>query len=154
MEPQADEVERDEHRRLGVELFNRTWALMETRDRTADDDLLMLHMAHASAYHWLHADHGPEHRARSEWQISRVHCVLGQPEPARFHAEACLRICEQHGIGDWDLGFAYEALARSAMVAGDADQMAAWLERARAAAEEIADPEDRAVLGQDLATIA
>jgi hypothetical protein len=127
---------------------------MEMRDRTWEDDLLMLHTAHASAYHWRHADHGPEHRARSEWQVSRAHCVLGQADPARFHAEACLRICEEHRIGDWDLAFAYEALARAAMVAGDPVKVGTWLERARAAAEDIDDPEDRAVLEQDLASIA
>jgi len=38
-----------DHRQLGVDLFNETWRLMETRE----DDDRMLHCAHASAYHWL-----------------------------------------------------------------------------------------------------
>ena len=154
MEPTQDDTDRDEHRRLGVDLFNGTWTLMEQTDRTPEDDLTMLHMAHASAYHWRLAVHGPENRARSEWQISRVHTVLGQPEPARYHAEACLRICEEHGIGDWDIAFAHEALARAAMVAGDRAGMDAHLERARELGALIAEPEERALLEQDLATIA
>ncbi|MGZ4132753.1 MAG: MerR family transcriptional regulator [Actinomycetota bacterium] len=153
MEPTHDDADRDDHRRIGVELFNETWTLMEKTDRTPEDDLAMLHTAHASAYHWSQAVHGPEHRARGEWQISRVHTVLGQPEPARYHAEACLRICEEHGIGDWDVAFAHEALARAAMVAGDRAAMDAHLERARELGAQIADPEDRALLEQDLATI-
>lgn len=154
MEPTQDDADRDEHRRQGVELFNETWTLMEKTDRTPEDDLAMLHTAHASAYHWGQAVHGPEHRARGEWQISRVHTVLGQPEAARYHAEACLRICQEHGIGDWDIAFAHEALARAAMVAGDRATMDAHVARARELGEGIADPEDRALLEQDLATIA
>jgi DNA-binding transcriptional MerR regulator len=153
MEPVHDDADRDDHRRIGVDLFNETWTLMERTDRSPEDDLAMLHTAHASAYHWSMAVHGPEHRARSEWQISRVHTVLGQPEAARYHAEACLRICEEHGIGDWDVAFAHEALARAAMLAGDRATMDDHLERARELGELIADPEDRVLLEQDLATI-
>ena len=37
-----------DHRRLGVDLFNEVWRLMETRE----DDDRMLHAAHAMRYHW------------------------------------------------------------------------------------------------------
>ena len=122
-------------------------------DRSADEDLRMLHMAHASRFLWGEVG-GPEHRARGEWQVSRVYTVLRRPEPAEVHARACLRICEEHGIGDWDLAFAHEAIARAAMIAGDAERTETHLARARALGEMIADPEDRELLEQDLATIA
>ena len=47
--PSSDTVE---HRRLGVDLFNGTWRLLERDDRTRADDDRMLHMAHASRFHW------------------------------------------------------------------------------------------------------
>jgi hypothetical protein len=50
-----------------------------------------------------------------------------------WHARRCLEICEVNGIGDWDLAFAYEALARAWRVAGDRDQAARFLLQAKAA---------------------
>ncbi|HTG48795.1 MAG TPA: hypothetical protein VK646_14180 [Actinomycetota bacterium] len=139
-------------RQLAVDLFNRTWTLLDMPERSAEDDVTMIHMAHASRHHWA-AVGGPENLARGEWQCSRVYAALGRAEPARYHAERCLAICEANAIGDWDLAYAYEALARAAAVAGDADERARWLERARAAAQDVADPEDREHLEEDLATV-
>ena len=77
---------------------------------------------------------------RSEWQCSRVYAVLGRPEPALHHARRCLELCEQHGIGDWVLGFAYEALARAHAVAGDGAEDASngspWRQARRVAEED------------------
>ena len=48
-----------------------------------------------------------------------------------WHARRCLAICEEHGIADWDIAFAWEAIARAASVAGDEKEAAAALVRAR-----------------------
>jgi hypothetical protein len=141
-----------DHKKLGADLFNRTWELMEKSDRTRDDDALMIHMAHASAYHWLQVG-TPENVARSHWQCSRMYTVLGRPEPAMYHARLTLDICQRNNLGDFDLAFAYEALARACAVASDMDESAHWLAKARAASADIADPEDRDLLRSDLATI-
>jgi hypothetical protein len=140
------------HRQWGSSLFNGVWELMDRADRTPDQDGLMIHQAHASLYHWLQGG-TPNHAARGEWQCSRVYCLLGRPEPALYHARRVLEICQRYGIGDWDLAFAYEALARAHSVAGDPDQTRHWLEQARQAGAEIAEDEDRDLLLSDLATI-
>ena len=57
------------------------------------------------------------------------------------------------GIGDWDLAFAYEALARAHAIAGDARQAREYTDQALAAAEDIAQDEDRDLLLGDLETI-
>ena len=95
----------------------------------------------------------PENLERGEWQVSRVYSVLGRSEPAIYHARRCLELCQAHNIADWDLAFAYEALARAALVAGDRAACAEYLAQARAAAESIADAEDREHLHEELATI-
>ncbi|HLX19745.1 MAG TPA: hypothetical protein VKR23_06300 [Gaiellaceae bacterium] len=138
-------------RELGIELFNKTWALMESPDRDPDE---LLHCAHASAYHWMQAG-TVANRARSEWQCSRVYAVLGRPEPALHHARRCLEICESapDEIEEFDLPFAYEALARAYAVGGDEAGAREWLDRARTASERIADEDDRVLLEADLATI-
>ena len=138
-----------EERQRGVDLFNEVWRLIETRE---DDDRL-LHSAHASAYYWAAAPEcKPENRARSEWQISRVYTVLGRGEPAVWHARRCLEWCESAGIGDWDLAYAYEALARAHGVAGS-PEAAGWKAKARVAGDAIADAEDREHFEEDYATL-
>jgi len=137
-----------EHRRLGVELFNDTWRLIESRE----DDETMVNEAHASAYHWSRAPEcRPENLARGHWMISRVYALVGRAEPALHHARRCLELCDSHDLRDWDLGFAYEALARAHRVAGDAAAVARY--RSLAEGVEIADAEDRDLLVQDLATL-
>lgn len=142
-----------QHRRLGIDLYNDTWRLMEKEDRTPDEDALMLAQTYASLYHWLQAGAGPEHSARGEWQISRVYCVLERGEAALHHARRVLDICQRHGIGDWDVAVAYEALARASAVAGDQAEARRWLEQARLATEDIAEDDDREVVLADLETI-
>jgi ubiquinone/menaquinone biosynthesis C-methylase UbiE len=82
-----------------------------------------------------------------------VYAVLDRAEPCLHHARRVLDLCREHGIGDWDLAFAYEALSRGHAVAGDHAAARVSLADARAAAENIADPEDRALLESDLATV-
>jgi hypothetical protein len=143
------------HRALGIELFNQTWKLMDQQDRSVEEDDAMLHMAHASAHHWRAEGSGAtaNNLARSEWQVSRVYTVLGRGEPAGYHARRCLEICQANGIGDWDLAYAYEALARAAGIAGDLTAAERWAEQAHRAAEDIAEDEDRDAVLTDLATI-
>ncbi|WP_421732214.1 MerR family transcriptional regulator [Cellulomonas sp.] len=141
-----------DERRLAVDLFNGVWRLLENEDRTVEDDDRMVHMAHASRYHWGQVG-APENRSRGEWQVSRVYSVLGRVEPALHHAQRGLEICQAHGIADWDLAYAYESLARAHAVAGDKDQARSWTEQALAAAEEIAQDDDRELLLSDLESV-
>jgi hypothetical protein len=146
----TDEPIELDHRRIGIDLFNGTWELIETPDRSRADDDRMLHMAHASRHHWGFVA-TPAHLARGEWLCSRVYALLGRPEPCRHHAQRVLELCTENGLTDWDLAFAHEALARAHAVAGD-------LTAARSSTEAaldvpIAEDEDRHHLLDDLATI-
>ncbi len=143
----------DEHMRIGIALFNATWTLMEKENRTRDEDDNMLHMAHASRYHWGASGADAAHLARGEWQCSRVYAILGRSEPSLHHARRVLDLCEENGIGGFDLAFGYEALARGHAVAGDAEQARACTERALAAAGDIAEDDDRELLLSDLESI-
>ena len=51
------------------------------------------------------------------------------------------------------LGYAYEALARAAAVAGNEQDMATYLEKARAAANGVQEADNRKMLLDDLLTI-
>jgi hypothetical protein len=145
-------MDADEQRELAKSLYNRVWTLLETEGRTPEQEDEMIHLAHASRFHWGEVG-GPEHGARGEWQCSRVYSVLGRGEPAIHHAARCLEICEEQGLRDWDLAFAYEALSRAHRAAGDVDEAARYKDLAREAGEEIADAEDREVFDADFATL-
>jgi hypothetical protein len=142
----------DDERRLAATLFNRVWDLLERTDRSPDEDDAMLHTAHASRYHWGVAGE-PVHRARGEWQISRVYAVLGRAEPARYHGERCRDLVERHDLGPFDRAFAHEAIARAHQVAGRGDDARRELDLARSAADGVTDPEDRELLNADLAQL-
>jgi tetratricopeptide (TPR) repeat protein len=137
---------------LAKALFNTTWQLLDKENRTREDDDALVHMAHASAHHWRQVG-TPENFARSEWQCSRVYAVLNRPEPSLHHAQRCLDICQEHGLRDFDLAFAYEALARGHAVAGDHARAREYTEQALAASEDISEADDRELLLSDLETI-
>ncbi|WP_331730222.1 MerR family transcriptional regulator (plasmid) [Kitasatospora sp. NBC_00070] len=141
-----------DERRMAVDLFNGVWRLLEKEERSTEEDDRMLHMAHASRYHWGQVG-APVNLSRGEWQCSRVYSVLGRAEPALHHARRGMEICQAHRIGDWDLAYAYESLARAHAVAGDKDQARTWTEQALAAAEDITQDEDRELVLTDLETI-
>jgi hypothetical protein len=138
-----------DHRQLGVDLFNHVWTLLGQGDRTVEDDDEMVHAAHASRFHWGEVGTA-ENLGRGEWQISRVYSVLGRAEPALYHARRYLEICERNGIADWDLAFAYEALARASRVAGDEEAVRDYVRKAREAGEQIADQDDREHFESDI----
>lgn len=142
----------EDHRGLGIDLYNKTWGLLEAG---ADTDEVV-GTAHASAFHWRHAAGATAaNRARSHWLCSRVYAVAGRPEPALHHAERCLSavLSEPEAMEEFDLPSAYEALARAHSVAGEADEAGRFIELGLAEAAKIADAEDREQLESQFAEI-
>ena len=147
-QPQPGEL----HKKSAIDLFNLTWSLLDKKDRTPEEDDKMIHAAHASRFHWGEIG-TPLEFERGEWQISRVYSVLKRGEPALYHAERCLNICRKNGIGDFDIAFAYEALARAYAVAGQRIQSEAHLKLAKEAAQQIKKEEDKNYFLSELKTI-
>ncbi len=112
----------------------------------------MIDAAHASRFFWEEVGE-PANHVRGEWQISRAYAAVGRAEPALHHARRCLELCEVHSIGDFDLAYAYEALARAYGLAGDDDPARRFRDQAYEAAERVADREDRQLVMSDLATL-
>jgi hypothetical protein len=150
----AEALDAETHKRLGIDLFNKTWTLMEKAGRSREDDDEMVHCAHASAYHWFHVG-TRANRARSEWQCSRVYAILERAEPALDHARRCLEIVEAspEEMEEFDLPAAYEALGRASSVGGDLDEARRYVQLGREATALIADEDDRGIMEADFATI-
>ena len=143
-------AERAEHEAFARQANRETWDWLARDDRTEADDERMIHAAHASAFHWA-AVGGAQASTRADWLLSHVYAVVGHAEPALRYARQCLATCEREGIGDFDLAYAYEAMARAS--AADHDEPAAkeWRTKAAEAGAAIADGENRQLFLADLA---
>lgn len=123
-------------------LFNETWDLIDKKNRTEEETITMLHKAHASCYLWREAN-SPLHNARGEWQVSRVYSILGEGRLALLHGAYSLALCLDNNIGDFDLAFGYEAIARAYKVLGDEALQEEHKQLGLRACEQIADNGDR-----------
>lgn len=140
------------HKEEAVKCFNAAWDLIDKSDRSHEDDVNMVHFAHASRYHWGQIGTALEF-TRGEWQISRVYSILGMGESALFHAKEALRLCLDNGIADFDLAFAYEAMARAHSVLGNHSDRSAFMEKAKEAARAIAEDDDRRYVESEISTL-
>jgi hypothetical protein len=82
-----------------------------------------------------------------------VYAVLNRPEAAVYHAQRCLELCKANQIGDFDLAFAYEALARAHAIAGDITESQKYVKLAEQAAAQIEEDENQEYFLGDLATV-
>ena len=152
MRRKADPLTRGQHRKLGSDLFNYTWSLLDQKGRSTKKNDEMLNAAHASRYHWGHAG-TPLNLSIGEWQLSRVYAILGRGEPALYHGRRSLEIARRNRLGRFYLAYAYEALARAAAVAGERPARNRYVRKARRIGDDIRIRDERRMLLEDLATI-
>lgn len=140
------------HKKMAIDLFNLTWDLIEKQDRTEDDNDTMIYAANASRYHWGGVG-TPLNFARGEWQISRVYAMLGRAEPALHHAKKSMELCLKHDLGAFDLGFAYEAMARAYAVHGDIGEQDHYLGLAQETAQQVENEENKNWLLRNITSV-
>jgi len=145
-------AQKETHKELAIELFNLTWDLIDREEKDPAEIDRMINAAHASRYHWEFAG-GPVNIARGEWLISRVYALLNRTEPCLYHADRCLKVTLAYDLKDFDLAFAYEAMARACDLAGDEVERAKYMALAEEAGTEITKLEDREYFFSELRTI-
>ena len=137
-----DQMKLQWHKEEAINCFNRTWDLIDKKDRSHEEDIQMIHLAHASRYHWQVVGK-PLNWVRGEWQISRVYSLLGMGESALLHGRISLELCKHNNIKDLDLAFAYEALSRAHHVLHNHYKSGNHFNHAMEASQGISNPEDR-----------
>ena len=147
-----DAQEPQTHRQLAVSLFNRTWELLDKPARTDEERAEMLTVAFSSRYHWLQIGE-PKNFSVSDWQVSRVAAILGYPELANEYGKRSLHIASLAGLAPFYVGYAHEALARAARLAGNRDDMKNHLEAASDMLGLVEDAGERELLAADLSEI-
>jgi hypothetical protein len=132
------------HLHFAKTLNGMVWELLQKTERSKVEGEQMVHAAHASCYHWLVAGTGLHHQ-RAEWLIAHVYTELGQTDSALRHALRCLELTREFAdlMKDFDLAYAYEAVARANALAGNRDEAARYLQLARESGQAIADSEDK-----------
>ena len=140
------------HRFFAAHCFNEAWILLRKAQRTRDEEVQLIALAHASLYHWSQRpDVSRQNYAISYWQLSRVDSVCGFGEGARWWGS----LCQEYSTGEGAFyeGYACEALARAAHVQGDLEALQAYRAQGLVLAAAVEDPEERAVLVTDLNSI-
>lgn len=134
--------EQECHKKFAVDLNNLVWSLLGKKDRTKDEDEIMIHSAHASCFHWSKVGTSVNLQ-RGEWLISHVYAVLNRPEGAVNYAKRCMEITQENNFVDFDLAYAYEGMARAYAVAGDKPRCEKYIKLAQEAGEKIKEKEDK-----------
>ena len=135
----------DIHRTMAAETFNATWEYLDKSMRSSEENDMMVHATHAARYHWARVG-TPLEFERGDWQLSRVYSSLGKGTEALHYAKHCLDTCMDSEIGDFDLAFAFEAMARAYAVLGQWERSEMYLDNAKKAAGAIAMDDDRKYL--------
>ena len=141
------------HRHFAARCFNAAWDLIDKTDRTPDEDDRMIHVAHASVWHWMQReDCTPVKLSIGYWQLSRVYALARRPQEARHYAERCLAVSPADQ--PFYVGYAYEALARAERLAGNAEAAARHLAAASTQASAVQDEAEKQALAADLDSLA
>ncbi len=144
--------EPEAHRYFSAQCFNKAWELIRRIDRTDLECEQMLLLAQASLWHWTQrSDCTPRNLSIGYWQLSRVYALLGQSENAVRTAKMSLHYSAD--TSPFFTGYAHEALARSAVVAGDEAAKKHHLAEAWRCAAQVTEKRDRALLDADLRSL-
>jgi len=137
------------HKYFSAHCFNAAWDLIEKTNRTAEEDEEMIRLCQTSIYHWTQReDCTDQSLSIGFWQASRAHSLLNSASEAEKYGQLCLD--KSKDLDKFFLGYAYEALARAAMVTGDAGSMNDYLEKARECVGQVEDESSKKMLVDDL----
>ena len=140
--------ERKFHRKTAAHCFNRTWDYLEKRQRTGKENKMMLHLAHASRYHWSLVG-TPRNQTVGDWQVSRVYVAIGEPNLSLHFARSSFELAQKNKLYDI-MPTIFEAMSRAHAVGGNRKLATSYLDKARKLiASSSIDKEDREIyLGQ------
>lgn len=133
----------EEHKKLGVQYFNKTWDYVDKPNRTIDEDIEMINYAHASRLHWKLSGAPVLNLVRGDWMIAKVYTLAKQGESALYFAKVCHDKTLENDIGDFDLVFAHEAMANAYKLLGNENAMNKHLELGYASIDQVAKKADK-----------
>ncbi len=146
-----EKISLEEAHRLFAKSCNaRVWELLGQTTRTALENDELLLAAQASLYHWQQVG-TPLNVQRANWLLARAHTVLGDPAGAMKHATRCIELTKAHmsEMKDFDIAYAFEAMARTYALLGDRMNAKEYYDLALRVGQAIQDPEDKQIFMGD-----
>jgi predicted GNAT family N-acyltransferase len=114
-------------KKKAIDSFNKTWDMIDKEIRTKEDNKTMIEQALLSRKFWEQANGSMLNIVRADWLISHVCSILGDGKNALKYAKTCYGLTLQYNIDDFDLVFAYEAMAYAYKVLNEIDNMNNYL---------------------------
>jgi len=152
MVDQTEDIQKIHHY-MDIELNIQTWNLLEKRNRSEKDNERMLNYAKSSHYHWKRPPQfKPVNQVRGNWLISHVYAVLGYGKKAQSFAKKALKLTNDQNLIDYDLAYAYEAMARANAALGNEQECKKGWNKAKNAGDNIQDQNDKKYFFSDLNT--
>jgi len=142
------------HKYFSAACFNKAWELIDKPDRTAEEDEEMIRLSLSSTWHWTQRDDcTDQNMSIAYWQTSRIYSILSHASDAKRYAELCLGVSQGDEIPPFFLGYAYEALARAEMVAGNQEKVEKYFQEAHHIVAALTDENEKKMIEDDLGTI-
>ena len=139
------------HGYFSADCFNKVWALLDKPKRTLQEDQEMVQLCLASVWHWTEREDCTDtNMSIGYWQVSRVYATVGLSDEARRYGQLCLAASNGPDILPFYLGYAYEALARAELVAGNEERAREQLAESHRIAEALPNPDAKKQLLAEL----
>jgi tetratricopeptide (TPR) repeat protein len=138
------------HRRFAKSCNAQVWELLGKSPRTPAENEELLLSAHASLYHWQKLGSALNIQ-RSHWLLARVYNVLREPAGAMKHATRCIELTKTHvsEMQDFDIAYAFEAMARTYALLGDMMQAKEYYDLALRVGQAIKNSVDKELFMSD-----
>lgn len=136
-------MEKEKYKKLAIESFNKTWQYIDKENKTSEDIEEMIKLAHSSRHYWVKAGGTELNKQRGDWMISHVYCLTGNGKEALVYAKKCYDRTIKENFKDFDLVFAYEAMAHSYKVLNDDSNKDIYLKKGYEAIEQVEKKEDK-----------
>jgi len=142
------------HRYFSSYCFNQAWEIIDKSEKTKEDVETMLHLSHASFWHWSQVpDHTPTNLSVGYWQLSRVYALAGKGEEALFYGNRCIQIGLDNHLPPFYIGYGYEGVARAYRVLQNIENAEKNKTIALEYAEQVEEAEEKKYLQDDIRSL-
>jgi len=139
------------HKKIAIKTNNEVWNYLTKDKRNEKENHEMITAAYTSFYHW-NIIGKPINLQRECWLISHVYAVTGKSNFAIYYAEKCMNLTKKHNFVDFDLAYAYEALARAYASKGNSEKFSKYYKKALQTGNKIKKKENKILFMKDFKT--
>lgn len=141
------------HRFFAVEFNNKIFALAEKESLTETDKERIIQLGHAALLHWQKFSGAKiVNTQRGLYMIAKAYVAAGEKENAIKYARMCFKTTfeNESEMADFDIGYAYEMMARTAAMNNDKANFDKYYKLALTQKDKIKKEEDLKYYVQDL----